>query len=186
MLANISHSQAQSLLKQRNALLLSTLALLVVTLWLTYAATSKDRDVLLVPSLSRPLAISSANVSPEYLELITRDVATMALNRSPASLDYWMEQVLKVVHPSAYGRVKAELVKLVSEQRGSDISQAFTISDMKIYPKTLTSDVSGKLTTFVGSQVISSEPKTFRFVWSYSGLSLSLVRFGLIEPKGAE
>lgn len=186
MLANISHSQSQSLLKQRNALLLSTLALLVVTLWLTYTATSKDREVLLVPTMSRPLAINSSNVTSEYLEMTTRDVATMALNRSPASLDYWMDQVLKVVHPAAYGRVKADLLKLINEQRGSDISQAFTISGMKIYPKSLTSDVSGTLTTFVGNQVVSSEPKTFRFIWSYSGLSLSLVRFGLVEPKGAD
>lgn len=186
MLADISHSQSQSLMKQRNALLLSTLVLLVVTVWLTYAATSKDREVLLIPTISRPLAISSSSVTSEYLEMTTRDVATMALNRSPASLDYWMEQVLKVVHPTAYGRVKADLLKLVDEQRGSDVSQAFTISGMKIYPKSLTSDVSGTLTTFVGNQVVSSEPKTFRFIWSYSGLSLSLVRFGLIVPTGAE
>ena len=185
MLANISHAQAQSLLKQRNALLLTTMALLVVVLSLTFVATSKDRELVLVPSLAKPLTISSASISPEYLEMVTRDVATLALNRSPSALDYWMEGVLKIVHPSAYGRVKADLMKLVAEQRGSDVAQSFTFTGMKIYPRTLTSDVSGTLTTFVGKQVISSEPKVFRFVWSYSGVSLSLLRFGLVEAKGA-
>src|SRR3546814_1446506 len=70
----------------------------------------------------RQIEISSAGVSREYLELVTRDASVMMLNRSPQNLDYWMESVLRIVHPSAYGRIKGDLLKIVSDQRGSSRS----------------------------------------------------------------
>ena len=184
MLAEISHGRSQSLLKQRNMLAVFTLALFGIVLLLVLALAVKDREVVLQPVLARPLTLSSAGVSPEYFELVTRDTAVMVLNRTPSGLDYWMEQVLKVVHPSAYGRVKNALVKIVTEQKGSDIAQAFAMTKMTVDPKHLVSEVTGMVTTYVGNKIISSEKRTFRFRWSYSGLSLSLVEFGeLIADK---
>src|SRR3546814_10559016 len=92
---------------------------------------------------------SSANDAP-YRELVTRDTALMLLNRAPESLDYWMASILKLADPAAHGRLKAELVRIVEEQRGSDISQAFVIAEMHVDPKALTSTVPGPLKTFVG------------------------------------
>lgn len=182
MLAEISHSRSQSLLKQRNMLAMFALTLLVVALLLILALTTKDREIVLAPVLARPLSISSAGVSKEYLELVSRDAATMVLNRTPSGLDYWMEQVLKIAHPSAYGRVKNQLVKIVAEQKGSDVAQAFSMTGMTIDPVHLTTDVTGFVTTYVGRQVITNEKKSFRFRWAYAGLSLSLVEFGQLVP----
>jgi conjugal transfer pilus assembly protein TraE len=95
-----------------------------------------------------------------------------------------MEQVLKVVNPSAYGRVKAALVKIVNEQKGSDVAQAFAMTRMTVDPAHLTSDVTGVVTTYVGSKIIASDKRIFRFRWAYSGLSLSLIEFGeLVTDK---
>ena len=91
-----------------------------------------------------------------------------------------MEQVLRVVHPSAYGRVKDALVKIVSEQKGSDVAQAFAMTKLMVDPKRLVSEVSGTATTYVGSKIIASDRRTYRFRWSYTGLSLSLIEFGEI------
>ena len=83
----------------------------------------------------------------------------------------------KIRHPSAYGRLKADLVKIVTEQRGSDVAQAFVIRAMTVDPAALTSDVTGTLKTYVGAQVIASEDRKFRFSWAYAGLRLSLTGF---------
>ncbi len=178
MLADISQNRSQSLLKQRNMLAVFALALLVVALLLLMAMVAKDREVILAPVLSRPLTISSAGVSPEYLELVSRDAATIILNRTPSGTEYWMDAVLKIVNPSAYGHVKGQLVQMIGEQKGSDLAQAFAMTGMSIDSKALTADVTGFVTTYVGRQVISSDKKTFRFRWTYSGLSLSLIEFG--------
>jgi len=184
MLAEISHGRSQSLLKQRNMLAVFTLALFGIVLLLVLALSVKDREIVLQPVLAKPLTLSSSGVSAEYFELVTRDTAVMVLNRTPSGLDYWMEQVLRVVHPAAYGPVKNALVKIISEQKGSDIAQAFAMTKMTVDPKHLVSEVTGMVTTYVGNKIISSEKRTFRFRWSYSGLSLSLVEFGeLVAAK---
>lgn len=184
MLADISHGRSQALLKQRNMLAVLVLTLVGLMMVIITMFVSRDREIVLQPVLSRPLTISSAGVTAEYLEMITRDTSAIALNRSPGSLTYWMEQILKIAHPSAYGRLKANLLRVLEEQKGSDISQSFSMTGMRVNPKDLTSEASGIVTIFVGKKVISSLPKTFRFRWHYSGLSLSLVEFGELVPVG--
>jgi conjugal transfer pilus assembly protein TraE len=185
MLSDIAHQRSQSLLRQRKVLVAAAAASFLANLALLTALSGRDREVILQPVTTRPLAISSSGVSADYLELVTRDVALMLLNRSPTGLDYWMEQILKVADPSAYGALKAELVKIVTEQRGSDLAQAFVITGMTVDPKRLTSEVEGDLKTFVGGQVIASETKRFRFGWDYTGLRLSLISFALV-PNSKE
>lgn len=180
MLSDIAHQRSQSLLRQRKVLVVAAAASFLANLALLTALSGRDREVILQPVTTRPLAISSSGVSADYLELVTRDVALMLLNRSPTGLDYWMEQILKVADPSAYGALKAELVKIVTEQRGSDLAQAFVITGMTVDPRNLSSTVEGDLKTFVGGQVIASEKKRFRFGWTYVGLRLSLSSFALI------
>ena len=67
-----------------------------------------------------------------------------------------------------------EFWRIVDEQRGSDVSQAFVIRSMLVDTKSLTASVTGTLKTFVGAQVIASQERTFRFAWAKRGLSLGL------------
>ena len=183
-----SHTQNQRVLKQRNMLVVTSLALAGLAAVLGIAASSRDREVVLQPVLRTPLTLSSAGVSREYLEAVTRDAAVLTLNRTPQSLDYWMKSVLEMVHPSAYGQVKADLLKIIDDQRGTSIAQFFTVESLKVDTDGLTSEVTGVLHTMVGRQEVSATPKTFHYGWVYNGLSLKLVQFGMVEkvdPKKA-
>lgn len=177
MLADISHAAMQSLRKQRNGLLALCVLLALLCGGLVAALASRSERLVLVPTLPARATLTTSHVSADYLEMMTRDLAYLTLNRSPAGLDYWMEEVLAVVHPSAYGRVKADLIKLVAEQRGSDVSQSFRLMSLKVDPKTLTSEVTGELATIVGRQVVSKERRTWRLRWAYAGFRLSLLGF---------
>ncbi len=177
------HGQSQRVLRQRNVLGVAALGLTGAVIALLFYATSRPREIVLQPVLQSPVTISSSGVSHEYLEMVTRDTALLMLNRSPGNLDYWMTSVLNLVAPRAQGRIKADLVKIVSEQRGSSVSQFFAIETMSIDTKNLRSTVNGKLNTIVGQQVVSSDMRTFEFQWEYSGLSLKLIGFGLVTPK---
>lgn len=180
------HAQSQRILRQRNLLGLVSLGLAgALGLMLLFAAT-RSREVVLQPVLRSPLTLSSSGVSREYLELITRDTAILTLDRSPGSLDYWMTSVLEIVAPRAQGKIKADLLRIANEQRGSSISQYFQIQSMEIDTRALTSSVTGKLNTVVGQKVISSDIRTFQFAWEYQGLSLKLIGFGMVHPKKKE
>jgi conjugal transfer pilus assembly protein TraE len=183
MHTEFAHAQAQRYLAQRNRLAAISAVLGIVSVIAVGAAATRDEQVVLVPVTSETLTLSSGAVDAHYLELVARDTALMLLNRSPESLDYWMEQILKVADPAAHGRLKVELVKIVEEQRGSDIAQAFVISRLEIDTEALSARVSGTLKTFVGAQVIASQERSFRFAWSRRGLSLGLTGFEQISTS---
>jgi conjugal transfer pilus assembly protein TraE len=180
---SISHAQAQRLLKQRNLLAIGCAALFGVSVLLTLAAASREREVVLQPVLARPLTLSSSHIDKDYLELVTRDAALLTLNRSPSNLQYWMDSILEITDPRTHGRMKAELMKVFSEQNGSNVSQYFTIEKLSVDPEGLTSEVNGVLHTVVGSKEVTAEARTFRFVWSYSGVSLKLAGFGQVTKE---
>ncbi|MEO6716172.1 MAG: type IV conjugative transfer system protein TraE [Novosphingobium sp.] len=177
MLSHIAHDRAQTYLRQRNFLALTSSLLAITAVVAGSFLATRPREIVLTPTISRPISVSSAGVSSEYLELVTRDTALMLLNRSPEGLDYWMQAILDLADPAAFGRLKAELMEIVTEQRGSDVTQSFVIRAMKVDPAALTSDVTGTLKTFVGAQVIASDERRFRFRWTYSGLHLALTGF---------
>ncbi len=180
-----SHAQNQRVLKQRNLLVVVAAALAGLAALLLTLGISRDREVVLQPVLQSPITVSSAGVSRQYLEMITRDVVVLTLDRSPQNLEYWMNQVLAITSPRVQGKITGDLLKIVNEQRGSSISQFFTIQSMDIDPKNLRSEVTGELHTIVGNKVISNERRTFRYDWEYEGLSLRLVGFGMVR-KGKE
>lgn len=177
---DLAHDKSQSVLRQRNGLALLSLALGVVAVGSVFSAARKDREIVLVPTLRTPLTLTSAKVSPDYLEMVTRDVAMVTLNRSPQSLTYWMDSILEVTDDQARGEVKKALMKVVAEQQGSQITQFFTPDAMHVAPDKLTSTVGGTLHTVVASKEVTSEHRTFRFTWTYNGVSLKLKGFGMI------
>src|SRR3546814_7594135 len=77
---SFSHSHNQRILRQRTMLAAAAAALAAITIGLFLVTISRDREVVLQPVLRSPLTVSSAGVSREYLEMITRD--TVVLPRS--------------------------------------------------------------------------------------------------------
>jgi len=183
MLIDNVNNKANALQKQRNILVIASMGLLILNIFMMIAVVSKDREIVLQPMLSKPVTIRTGEVDPTYLEAVTRDTALTLLNRSPAALDYWMSEVLKLVDPSAYGSVKRELMKIVREQRNSDMVQTFAMSALRVSPKKLESQVEGIVSTYVGSKVISTQSRTFNFRWKYEGVSLRLEGFEMLGSE---
>ena len=177
---SVGLAQSQRVLKQRNMLGIVALVLAGLVVLLFLVGATRDREIVLQPIVRSPLTLSSSGVSEQYLEMVTRDTALMTLNRSPENLEYWMDSILAIATPEAHGSLKRDLMKILNEQRGSSISQYFTLAGMKVDPEKLTSEVTGTLHTVVGSKSVTAEPKTFRFYWAYRGLTLQLKGFGMV------
>ncbi len=180
----ISSAAAQRVVRQRNLLAIVTACLFGLSILLVFTVLNKDREVVLQPVLAKPLTISSSHIDKDYLELVTRDAALLTLNRSPSNLQYWMDAVLGITDPKTHGRMKAELMKIVSEQNGSNVSQYFTIEKLTVDPENATSEVNGTMHTVVGSKEVTAEARTFRYVWTYNGVSLKLAGFGRVKKDG--
>ncbi|AXB80456.1 type IV conjugative transfer system protein TraE [Novosphingobium sp. P6W] len=178
-----AYEQSQNTLRQRNLLGLACLALFGTCIALTVVATNPDREVILQPVVAKQMSISSGGVSRDYLEAVTRDAALLTLNRSPETLQYWMDAILAITAPEARGGLKAKLAAIVAEQQGSQVTQFLTIDWIQVDPGTLTSEIGGVLHTVVASRDVRREQRTFRFKWKYEGLSLKLLGFGVVLKK---
>ena len=64
MLAEFAHGRSQTLLKQRNMLAVFALALIGVVLMLALALSTKDREMVLQPMLSKPLTLTLGRRQP--------------------------------------------------------------------------------------------------------------------------
>ncbi|GGD82207.1 type IV conjugative transfer system protein TraE [Croceicoccus mobilis] len=177
---SIAHETSQRTLKQRNLLALACLVLGVLLVVMFVAANTRDREVILQPVIPQEMRISNGEVSPEYLEAVTRDAAQLALNRSPETLGYWVDSLVKITAPEDQGKLKSELMGIVANQEGSQVTQFVTIDWIRVDPENLTSKVGGVLHTVVGSRDVRQEHKIFQFNWKYTGLSLKLKGFGVV------
>ncbi len=178
-----SHAHNQRVLKQRNLLVIVAVGLAGLTALLLLFGISRDREIVLQPVLRSSVTVSSAGVSREYLEMITRDVVVLTLDRSPQNLEYWMNSVLAITAPRAQGKIKGDLLKIVNDQRGSSVSQYFALEGLRVDTQGLTSEATGTLNTVVGRQVVGSVKRTFRFEWTYTGVELRLIGFGAVVPN---
>lgn len=179
----LAHTHAQRVLRQRNALGLVSLTLVIALAAVGSVALTRDREVILVPTLRTPVTLTSGAVSPDYLQMVTRDVALVALNRSPDALLYWMNSILAFTDERARGAVKSDLMKIVAEQQGSQITQFFTPDSLTLDTKKLESQVGGTVHTVVASKEVTSVHRTFRFSWAYNGVSLKLIGFGMVQTQ---
>jgi conjugal transfer pilus assembly protein TraE len=181
--AAFAHQQSQRALRQRNFLAVGCLGLGIACLALVTMAVRREREVILQPVVPRAMSISSSGVSRDYLEAVTRDTAQLALNRSPETLQYWMDSILEISAPEARGGLKSKLIGIIEEQQGSQVTQFVTIDWIRVDPASLTSEVGGVLHTIVASRDVRREHRVFRFAWKYEGLSLKLRGFGVLSRK---
>ena len=183
---SLAHAESQRTLKQRNLLALVSVVLGILVVASMTAAATRDREVVLQPILPSEMRLSSSSISPEYLEAVTRDTAQLALNRTPESLQYWVDSLVAIAAPEARGALKADLMKIMQEQQGSQVTQFVTINWIRTDPEALTSQVGGVLHTVVGSRDVRREHRVFEFKWKYTGVSLRLKSFGVVVQDGEE
>lgn len=180
---DFAHQQSQRVLKQRNTFAVTSCGLFLVLCATLLVASGRKQEIILVPAVKGSMSLTSTSVSPEYLEAVTRDVATVALNRSPENLDYWMQSLLNLTDESSRGQLKVDLLKVYQEQSGTQITQFFTPDGMQIYPDRLQSQVSGIVHTVAANKEVSTQHRLFRFIWAYNGFNLKLKGFGAVTPK---
>src|SRR3546814_19848862 len=83
-----SHSHSQRVLRQRNLLAIVAVGLCALTILLLIFTVSRAREIVLQPILRLPVTVSSAGVSREYPEMITRAQVVLTLHRSQQHIEH--------------------------------------------------------------------------------------------------
>jgi|TARA_R110002049_G_scaffold308941_1_gene515063 conjugal transfer pilus assembly protein TraE len=156
-------------------------ALAVTCTVLGVVVLNQRSEVVLVPTLTTEMTISSGTPSGAYLEAMTRDVAGLFLNRHPHNTDYFRENILRIVHSSVYAELQRDLAVQREERVRTRTSTVFHPLSIYVDPEDHYSEITGIVKTYVGSNQVSEETKVFAATWIVEGLSVRLADFSEID-----
>jgi conjugal transfer pilus assembly protein TraE len=129
-----------------------------------------EKTIVTPPIIEKSFWIKGSEVSPEYLEEITRFLSTLVLNSTPKSIDGNIEMFLRYVDPLVYGDLRAIMGAKADKVKKLDMSTAFYPVKMSTKSETeKTVVVEGDFVTIVGSKQVNKERRSWRFAYAFNG-----------------
>ncbi len=154
----LHQARFKDLFHQRNLFLGLSSVLLVVNVIQAMALFFKsDHVVLLPPEVHHGFWVERGQVSAGYLEEMSAFFTHLVLDASPKSAAYQRDLLLRYTLPEHYGVLRAQLASDEARLLKENATTSFHISEMRVFPETMTVEVWGDLTTFVGSKHISNK-----------------------------
>jgi conjugal transfer pilus assembly protein TraE len=169
-----------SLLKQRSALLIISMGLLVSNIILSIKLLSENTRVIITPpEIQKSFWVDQGTVSPEYLEQMSTFIAHQILDVSPASAQRQREIVLGYVAPEFHNALKKRLEKEEAFLRKEQVSTSFKPTQITVDAEKLEVELIGEMNHYVASARISHEAETYLLKFLYKGQRLHLKSFKL-------
>ena len=157
--------QYNSLLSQRNRLILACAALCLVLMLLGVSnliLMRKERIIVLPAEVNRSFWIASDSVSDSYLEQMAQFVVPLLLNVSPNTVALQTEHFLAQVAPRYFAALKTQLVAQQGEIERLGMSSYFEMRRLNIQARTLTAQIEGELQTTLGNSPMPVQQKVYR------------------------
>lgn len=179
---NFNHlkNTVHSLIKQRSALLIITIGLLVSNIVLSIKLLSQTSRVIIIPpEIQKSFWVDHHTVSPEYLEQMSTFIAHQILDVTASSAQRQREIVLSYVAPELYNPLKKRLKAEEDFLRKDQVSTSFKTTNITVDPENLTVELIGEMNHYVASQRIKHEAETYILTFIYKGQRLQLKSFKL-------
>ena len=167
--------------RQRNVAVGLLLVALVSIVVLSLSVTAKKDQLVLVPLTSQPMTVEAGKVRRDYLRETAITISYFFENITPETADYFKERILSVTHPSARGRISADLQDTVERWKDGSSSRAWYPRDVYEDPKSLYVEVSGELRTFVGTKLVDQRQMTLAMQFFQEDYSLYLQNIEELE-----
>jgi conjugal transfer pilus assembly protein TraE len=166
---SLSLAKAGHLLKQRNALSALTAGLLISNILLVlFCFTRSERIIMIPPEVKQSFWVEHGQVSNSYLEEMSSFFLHLALDRSPESIDFQNQVLLRYASPHAYGSLKSQLLEDEKRLKQERLSTHFHAHKIIVDQKNLTAKVEGTLHKFVGGAAIGTLPVQYNLRFSYT------------------
>lgn len=142
------------------------------------------RETIVPPEINKSFWVEDKHVSASYLEQMGLYVLMNALNVTPATADYQMQQLLKLASPRAYGPMEASLKRQVDRLRRDKVSTAVGVTGISVDEAKQAVYYDVVLSTMVSDKSVSQVPKKFEISFSMSQGRIRLEVMREIDDKG--
>jgi conjugal transfer pilus assembly protein TraE len=126
----------------------------VLLTWAVISLAGSGRTIVLPPSIEKSFWVEKDNVSASYLEQMAGYISYLALQSSPATVDYQNKQLLEYVSPASYGQIKQEMNYFSSRLKKGSISQVFVPKAYEVNAARKSVLVQGNMTTYVNEKPV--------------------------------
>lgn len=156
---------------------------LIVMGFCVYRAIGYKSTVFVPPVLTQQMTISDVYPDRSYLNQMALYLALLRLNVTPSNIENNFNEFLKRVDSSIFNEMKHHLDQQIKEVQESRISAAFYPRSQKVNVDEKSVFITGMLTKFVGTRLVSSKEASFIFVFSYRNGSLTIKDYYPVKEK---
>ena len=160
----------------------SALLLFVVFLQTLFLFFKNEKIIISPPELNQSYWIEGDRFSRSYLEEMAYFFTHLMLDVSESSVLSQGEILLRYVLPESYGNFKTKLLSDEKRLKKQQLSLCFSPKTIE-FREPLAADITGILSTYVGSQKISSNQETYRIGFVQQKGRLFLKSFETIKPS---
>ncbi len=166
---------------QRNGFAgLAFILLLIVLLQTVLLFFKKEKIIISPPELTQSYWVEGDRFSNSYLEEMALFFTHLMLDVSEANILPQGEILLRYVSSNAYGAFKTKLLGDEKRLKSQQLSLQFTPHSVELI-EPMQADITGSLSSYVGSQKISNSQETYRVSFSQHKGRLFLESFELIK-----
>lgn len=186
MEAEITKQNIAILTKQRNFFLGFSVIVLICCLILSVRVASDNRQVILVPGLSRDMGFSDSGVSVEVLEEMTTMILPLLLDLDHDSIDWKKRKVLDYIStldPKYMEEIIAYYTNLKDRYKTFELSTRFGVKQYKADSKNLQVMASGLLRSHFGLEGYETQTASYLLSYDWVGGKLLLKEFKLVDEK---
>jgi conjugal transfer pilus assembly protein TraE len=125
--------------------------------WTVISLAGSGRTIVLPPSIEKSFWVEKDKVSATYLEQMAGYITYLALQSSPATVDYQNKQLLEYVAPASYGQIKQDMEYFSGRVKKGSISQVFVPKAYETNAPKKSVLVQGNMTTYVNEKPVGQK-----------------------------
>lgn len=175
--------QADTLTRQRNISFMGLALALVAVCGMTTVVASRKESIVLVPTTVDQYTIVKGRVPDDYLIAVTRDAASLLLNRHPHDTSYFRDNILRMTDPAIHDDMLVAIEQDELDNKFRAGRKNWMPEEVCRLPgEDLVTEIVGTLETYVNGQRINSERIARRFHWRLEGTRLFWSDIHILEP----
>ena len=160
----------------------SIILVLIVLLQAVLLFFKNEKIIISPPELTQSYWVEGNRFSNSYLEEMALFFTHLILDVSESNILPQGEILLRYVSPSAYGEFKNKLLSDEKRLKNQQLSLQFTIQELE-FIEPMKANIVGSLSSYVGSQKISTTQETYRISFSQKKSRLFLESFEMIKSE---
>lgn len=181
---SIERSQINKLFAQRNGyimLAIGSMMLCLIQMIIIFLISSREKTILVPPTIGKSFWVSAQQVSPEYLSEMTTFFANLRLNITPESANQQRDMLLRYTDPMYHHELKAQLIQEADGINEQHITMAFFPVNVKVDSKHFKTIIMGDLKSFAGETALPMKRVSYLVTYRYDAGRLLVKSFEEIK-----